>query len=229
MDLSAVIFDFNGVLFWDTPLHEEAWRRIATHLRGFPLSNDEMMHHVHGRVNQDIFGYVLDRPISNGELQVLADNKEALYRDLCLSGGQPLTLSPGATDLLDWLHDTKTPFTIATSSAWPNVAFYIDQLNLGRWFNLDQLIYDRGEYPGKPAPDIYLAAAATLEKPPANCIVVEDSLAGILSARDAGIGHIVALGPAADQGNLRAVPGVTSVVEHLGQFPRRLLAGVTRQ
>ena len=63
MPLSAVLFDFNGVLFWDTPLHEEAWRRVATYLRGFALSDEEMLQHVHGRVNQDIFSYVLDRPV----------------------------------------------------------------------------------------------------------------------------------------------------------------------
>lgn len=220
----AVIFDFNGVLLWDTPLHEAAWRVYSEQLRGHPLSAAEMTHHVHGRVNRDIFDYVLGRPVTDDELPRLAEEKETIYRDFCLSAVDAFRLSPGAMPLLDWLRDTGVPRTIATSSAWPNVAFYIDHLDLGRWFDLDRLVYDRGDYPGKPAPDIYLEAARVIDCPPARCIVVEDSVSGIASAVAAGAGHVIALGPAERHVALCAKPGVAEAIVDLHGFPRQLLA-----
>lgn len=219
----GVIFDFNGVLFWDNPLHEEAWRQYSRRLRGYPLTDREMEEQVHGRVNLDIFTFILDRTPSPDTLDAMAEEKEAIYRQLCLEAGEAIRLSPGAVELLDYLVAHDIPHTIATSSAWPNVAFYIEQLQLGRWFDLKRLVYDKGDYPGKPAPHIYREAAAVLGLPAGDCIVVEDSLAGIESARVAGIGYVVALGPAGRRDALAALPGVDAVIVDLHHFPRHLL------
>lgn len=220
----GVLFDFNGVLFWDNPLHEEAWRRYSRQLRGRPMSDREMTEQVHGKVNRDIFTYVLGETPSDERLAVLIAEKEAIYRQLCLEADGVFRLSPGATGLLDFLVAAGIPHAIATSSPHQNLVFYVEHLDLHRWFGDEQLIYDRGAYPGKPAPDIYLEAAARLGLPPSACVVVEDSIAGIAAARAAGIGHIVALGPAASHAELGALPGVGTVITDLSQFPRHLLA-----
>ena len=224
----GIVFDFNGVLFWDNPLHEEAWRQYSAHLRGHPLTDREMIDQVHGRVNHDIFTYVLGRDVARDELQRLAGEKEDIYRNLCLGNPDAFHLSPGATELLDFLVEQRIPHTIATSSAWPNVAFYLEHLELERWFERPLLVYDEGRYAGKPAPFIYLEAAERLGLSPAECVVVEDALAGIAAARAAGIGHIVALGPERHHAELAAQPGVSEVIRDLGQFPRHLLEGARR-
>lgn len=220
----GIIFDFNGVLFWDNALHEEAWRRYSATLRGYPLTDDEMTHHVHGRVNKDIFGYVLGEPVAAERSLALAAEKEAIYRELCLAAGETLRLSPGAAELLDELTAQGIPRAIATSSAWPNVAFYLERLNLERWFPREWIIFDEGRYPGKPAPDIYLTAAARLGPEPGECVVVEDSLAGIQSAAAAGISRIIALGPPERHAALAALDGVDAVVASLREFPVALIA-----
>lgn len=221
--LGGVIFDFNGVLFWDNPLHEEAWRQYSARLRGRPLSDQEMAEQVHGRVNRDIFTYVLGRPPADDQLARLIEDKEIIYRRLCLEAGEAFRLSPGAVELLDYLTAQSIPRAIATSSPPVNVAFYVEHLGLGCWFPPPWIIYDRGHYPGKPAPHIYLEAAGALGLPPAACVVVEDSLAGIAAARAAGVGRIVALGPAERHAELAALPGVDEVVVDLSRFPRQLL------
>ena len=220
--LDGVIFDFNGVLLWDNALHEEAWRRYSARLRGVAMSDKEMRHYVHGRVNRDIFTYLLGRPLSDDELRPLADEKEVIYRDLARAA-PAYHLSPGAVELLDYLVTRDIPRAIATSSPAVNVAFYIETLDLGHWFDPAHIIYDRGHYPGKPAPDIYMEAADRLVLPPGRCVVVEDSLAGIRSAHDAGIGAIVAIGPPADHAALGVLPGVSAVIADLAAFPRELL------
>lgn len=221
--LTGVIFDFNGVLFWDNPLHEEAWRQYSARLRGWPLSDREMAEQVHGRVNRDIFAYVLGAPPAGDQLARLIAEKESIYRRLCLEAGEAFRLSPGAVELLDDLTAQAIPRAIATSSPPVNVAFYVEHLGLGRCFPPPWVIYDRGHYPGKPAPHIYLEAAEALGLPPAACIVVEDSLAGIAAALAAGIGRVVALGPAERHAELAALPGVDEVIVDLSRFPRHLL------
>lgn len=214
----GVIFDFNGVLLWDNDLHEEAWRQFSTRLRGYPLSNDEMHDQVHGRVNADIFAYLLNSEVAGTELFDLAEQKESIYRELCRAAGEQFRLSPGAIDLFEKLQARDVPFAIATSSAEPNVQFYLEYLRLDQWFMPDCLIYDRGLYPGKPAPDIYLEAASRLGLNPSQCVVIEDSLAGIQAAATARIGWIVGLGPPARQTALKAHPAVHEVISALTEF-----------
>jgi HAD superfamily hydrolase (TIGR01509 family) len=224
-EFAGLIFDFNGVLLWDNELHEEAWRIYSARLRGFPLSLAEMHAHVHGRVNADIFAYLVGKPVPETELPELAEEKESIYRELFLTAKVPPQLSPGAIELLDDLQEKNIPIAIATSSAEPNVKFYVHQLKLDRWFAPERLVYDQGLFPGKPAPDIYLEAARRLVLQPGNCIVIEDSLAGIHAAAAAGIGWIIALGPEARHPVLSAVPGVNELIHSLEGFDRRRING----
>jgi len=160
--------------------------------------------------------------LTDDEARPLAEEKEVIYRDLARAA-PAYHLSPGAVESLDYLTAHNVPRAIATSSPAVNVAFYVETLGLSRWFDPLHIIYDRGLYPGKPAPDIYLEAAERLALSPARCVVVEDSLAGIRSAHDAGSGAIVAIGPPADHAALGALPGVSAVIVDLGSFPRELL------
>jgi HAD superfamily hydrolase (TIGR01509 family) len=220
---AGILFDFNGVLLWDNHLHEEAWRHYSTQLRGTPLTQAEMARQVHGRVNRDIFAYLLGRPPQPAELQTMLEEKEQRYRSLALACGDDYRLSPGAIGLLDRLAERRIPRAIATSSPWVNVAFFIERLKLGRWFAPEHIIYDRGLYPGKPAPGIYLEAAARLGLPPRRCVVVEDALAGIEAAQAAGVGEIIAIGPPSEHPALLALPGVSAAIPDLTRFPLEVL------
>jgi beta-phosphoglucomutase-like phosphatase (HAD superfamily) len=231
--LAGIIFDFNGVLWWDEHLQDRAWTDFSARLRGVPLTPEEMAVHVHGRYNRYTFEYLLDRRLDEAELARLTEEKEQIYRRLCLDegrqrpGGQNpgdhgpglgFRLSPGAVELLDRLVALGIPRTIATASGRGNVDFFVEHLALARWFDPADIVYDDGTLPGKPAPDLYLRAARVLGLPPARCLVVEDSVSGIQAARAAGIGYIVALGPRPQHEALRRLPGVDQVVESLEEL-----------
>jgi len=213
-DMRGMIFDFNGVLSWDTDLHEQAWRQISAELRGEAMSDEEMKQYMHGRTNAEILAYVLQRPVSAQEAAFHSERKEVLYRQLFLARGRH-SLSPGATLLLDALVQAGWPHTIASSSGWSNMAFFIEQFELGRWFNIQKIVYDDGSLPGKPAPDMYLRAAERIGLSPADCVVVEDAPSGIEAARRAGIGWIVAIGPKERAVELASWPGVNQVIMQL--------------
>jgi len=213
----GVIFDFNGVLFWDDYIQRESWRVFAAHLRDEPLNDDEIDVHVHGRNCRYTMEYLLGTPISQDRADELAEQKEIIYRQMCLTLGDSFTLSPGAVDLLDDLVTNKVPRTIATASGKKNVDFFVTNLQLQTWFDPEIIVYDDGKTPGKPAPDFYLNAACNLALPPEACVVIEDSRSGIQAALNAGIGHIIALGPRSKHGWLMKLEGVDRVLETLGE------------
>ncbi len=187
MKFKGIIFDFNGVLLWDSHLHVQAWQQFALKLRGYEFDSDEFSIHVHGRTNSHILSYLIGRVLQSQELNDLSQMKETVYRKLCLSQGKPFALSLGATDLLDFLVKNNIPRTIATASEKTNLDSFITHLSLKQWFDVNLIVYDDGQLPGKPAPDLYLKAADNLGLPPQECIVVEDAISGIQSAHAVNI------------------------------------------
>jgi HAD superfamily hydrolase (TIGR01509 family) len=214
----GIIFDFNGVLWWDSHLQARAWQQFSTEIRGWPFSAEEIDVHVHGRHNRYTLEYLTGRTIEGFELQQLAQQKETIYRRLCLDEGENFKLSPGAMELLDFLAAHHICHTIATASEKTNLDFFVKHFHLDQWFKIEQILYDDGTRPGKPAPDIYLQAARNLGLKPSNCVVVEDSRSGIRAAHTAGIGHIIALGPVPTQRQLAQLEGVNEVIESLQQL-----------
>ena len=225
MSYRGIIFDFNGVLFSDGDLQEESWQVMAGKLRGREMSDEEFDLHMHGRSNAYVLSYLAGRQITGDELADLTEVKESLFRRLCLETPNRMTLSSGAEDLLEWLKVTGVPRTIATSSGIRNVEFYIEHLHLGRWFEAGKLIYDDGVRPGKPAPDMYLAAARNIGVEPSGCVVAEDAVSGVMAAQAAGIGYIVGIGASAGHASLLTSKGAAMVIETLRDFPRERLLG----
>jgi HAD superfamily hydrolase (TIGR01509 family) len=208
----AFVFDFNGVLFWDTHFHDSAWRQYSKELRGHELTDDEMLHEVHGKTNKDVLEYLAGQPLSDEEIKRRTDEKEGIYRQLCLDNPQEFKLAPGAVELLDYLKAHDWPRTIATSSELGNVQFFYQHLNLAEWFDFDLVAYDDGTLKGKPEPDIYLRAFEKLGLKGADCLVIEDSRSGIKSAHRAGAGMIIAIGRPEQQQSLSEIEGVDKTI-----------------
>ena len=188
MKYTGVIFDFNGTLFWDTALHNEAWR-ILLDKYGMSISDEEMFGRFHGKNNRSILPEMFRGALSAEEILLKGLEKERIYQQLCLQSG--LTLAPGATEFFDMLTDRGVAYTIATSSGKENVDFYFGHLGLSRWFEYDRVVYDDGQIACKPAPDIYLKAMAIIDRKPSEIIVFEDAVAGIQAAENAQAGRII--------------------------------------
>ena len=219
MKFLGIIFDFNGVLWWDKHLQEQAWSQFAEQFNGISFTSEAMAVRVHGRNNQHTLEYLAGTSLDDKRLKQLSDQKETIYRDLCLAQGDDFKLPPGATDLLDDLVDNGIPHTIATASGKDNLDFFMEHLHLDQWFEIENILYDDGSIPGKPAADIYLQAAEILGLNPGDCVVVEDSLSGIQAAHAAGTGYVIAVGAGEGYEHMIGLQGVDLVVENLGQIP----------
>ena len=169
----------DGVIVDSNPAHKVALKRFCRKY-GKDLSEDELREKIYGRRNQDwlvkIFG-----PLDDGKMKAYADEKEALFRKIYDQDIKPLD---GMADFLEKLDGEKLPRAIATSAPRSNVDFTLSKTGLGRFFGtiLDDTFVEQG----KPHPDIYLKTAKALNFEPGRCVVFEDSLAGVDSARNAG-------------------------------------------
>lgn len=178
--MEAFLFDMDGVLADNTAYHVAAWQEYARRL-GRPMTEDEVKRHL-GFTNAGYLAFILGRDPTPAEVARAESEKEALYRDLFRPH---LTLPPG---LLDWLGLARRrgiACAVATAAPPENVAFVLDGLGIRPYF---QAVVDDTQFKrGKPAPDCYLAAAAKLGIPPADCTVFEDAIAGIQAGKAAGM------------------------------------------
>ena len=226
--LKGIIFDFNGTLFFDTEQHEQAWKEYVRQLCGRDITDDEFRYCIHGRTNADILKYFLHNGLTDREIERHSEAKEDIYRRLCMKMGDQLHLADGAYELLDMLKAAGVHMSVATSSGRTNTQFYIKRFDLWRWFNQNTFIYSDGTLPGKPEPDIYIAAAEAIGLEPSECVVFEDMPSGIESAVAAGAGSIIAVASSLGPEFLSSVGGVDEVITDFGNddFRKRLIESV---
>lgn len=219
----GIIFDFNGTLFWDSEKHQEAWREFSKRLRDNAFTDDEMREYMFGRTNEDIIAYLIGKKPSAELVEKFAQEKEAVYRDMCRKDKENTVLAPGAIDFLNYLVENNIPHTIATMSEKDNVEFYIEEFKLAKWFDIEKIVYADGTIPGKPAPDIYIKAAKKLNLNPQDCIVVEDAISGIESAKNAGIGKIIAIASMESVALYKNIPAVSQIIKNFDEIDRNIL------
>lgn len=181
-DIQGVVFDMDGTLLHNMPFHQEAFDTFAQR-HGLPLLTLETRKWMDGKRNRDIFPHLLDRPaMTVDEVEVLADEKESLYR--LLSTGR-LTALPGLLRLLDLLAQRGIPVSLATSAPLANVTHTLAELGLSE--RLATIARSDTVPRGKPFPDVFLEAARLMDADPTRCVAFEDAPAGIIAARDAGM------------------------------------------
>jgi HAD superfamily hydrolase (TIGR01509 family) len=175
------IFDLDGTLVANMPLHEEAFA-LFNQRHGLPRFTAEMRARLDGKRNRDIFPILFNRELSAEDQRRFADEKESAYRELSHGRLAPL---PGLARLLDVLERRRIPTALATSAPLENVTHTLTELDLTR--RLTRVVRSDTVARGKPHPDVFLAAAQLIEVPPSECLAFEDAPAGVLAARAAGM------------------------------------------
>lgn len=224
MSYKGIIFDFNGTLYWDSAMHKRAWREFSKIIRGTEFSDEEMVLHMFGRTNEEIIEYAIGKKPEPEMVEKYGNEKEALYRKRAENDKENFHLAKGAVEFLDFLKQNNIPRTIATMSDKTNVDFYFEHFDLGKWFNIDKVVYADGIVPSKPAPDIYQIASKNLGLEPQDCIVVEDAISGIKSAQSAGIGKIIAICSEEPYEFYTSMSEVSEIIRDFDEFDRNLFA-----
>lgn len=183
MKTEAVIFDLDGVIVSTDECHYQAWKRLADE-EGIPFDRSANQR-LRGVSRMESLGIVLERAAriyTDVEKTVLAERKNEYYRRL-LYRLTSADILPGAVSLLRELK--KRGIRVAIGSSSRNAPFILEKIGLGGFF--DAVADGNGITKSKPDPEVFLLAAKLLCVRPERCAVVEDSVAGILAAKAAGM------------------------------------------
>ena len=175
----AFVFDLDGVIVDSNRVHAVCWRE---YLRRCGIETPEDFDlRMYGRRNDDIVRDVFGPDLDPAEVFRHGAEKERLYRQVMRPVLQK-NLVPGVAAFLE--RHQATPMAVATNGELANADFIIDTGGLRQYF---RVVIDghQVEHP-KPDPEIYLRAAEMLSVPPGDCIVFEDSMAGIEAALASG-------------------------------------------
>jgi beta-phosphoglucomutase len=205
--LVAVLFDLDGVLTDTAHAHFVAWKRLADQLGiDFDETVNEALKGVDRMGSLDLILAHGGVTLSEVERRALADRKNGWYVE-AIAAFSPADLFPGARDALE--HVRAAGLGTALVSASRNAPALIGRMGIAEMF--DTVIDPASVARGKPAPDLFLAAAAALEVDPAACLGVEDAPAGIVAIHAAGM---MALGV----GTAAALPEADAIIAAIGDF-----------
>ncbi len=203
--ISAVLFDLDGVLISTERGVISLWQSVlSTH--GIVATVDELHRHAIGCAPEHTIEHFLsgtDEATRAAALAAVRSAERSLDFDIV----------PGAPQLLAALSKAGIPTGCVTGASEPRLARALRALGAATSVTTSVVW---GDVPhGKPAPDCYLLGAARLHLPPAACLVIEDSTAGVTAAVAAGCPCLGLMGNGNGDAEALAGAGSTVVIESL--------------
>jgi beta-phosphoglucomutase len=177
---AAVLWDVDGVVLDSAEQHRQAWQQLARE-QHFPYTDEAFWAHF-GRRNSDVIPAMFGVIGPPERVAALGDRKEQIYRALLVEHAAPL---PGAKELLAALSAAGYRQVLASSAPLENLQLIVALLGIEPY--LATWVSGESVAQGKPAPDIFLAAAAEVGARPSSCLVIEDAPAGIRAAHAGGM------------------------------------------
>jgi len=179
--VSLLILDCDGVLIDSEPI---ACRIDAEELTriGYPCTAEDIARDYVGLSGKEMFARIeaaLGRPLPEGL-------HRACYDRLMAAFDAELEAIPGIAAAVDRIESAGWATCVASSSSPARLDHTLGLVGLRDRFG-DRVFNSTMVARGKPAPDLFLHAAAVMGTAPARCIVVEDSTAGVQAARAAGM------------------------------------------
>ncbi|MCD8332881.1 MAG: beta-phosphoglucomutase [Clostridiales bacterium] len=208
MKYKAVIFDLDGVICYTDRYHYLAWKQIADR-EGiyFDERINDRLRGVSRMQSLEIILEKADRAYSEEEKRALAEEKNQAYREFLVQM-TPGDLPEEIKKVLQTLKKAKIRMAIGSSSK--NTKLILKQIGLENFF--DAVSDGTNITHSKPDPEVFVKAAAMLNLPPKDCVVVEDAGAGVEAAYRGGFAS-VGIGEAA------RAPKVTYPLRSIGGLP----------
>ncbi|MFN2159392.1 MAG: HAD family hydrolase [Anaerolineales bacterium] len=175
----AVLWDMDGVLVDTAELHYLTWKSTLVN-HNIPISRVDF-NNTFGMNNGQVLTCLLGQAPSPTLLDEINLSKEELFRALLRESAE---LYPGVIELLSGLHQARYKQAIASSAPQENIEIVLEKFNLVPYFDAT---VSGHSLPSKPDPGVFLLASQRLQIPAGNCIVIEDSFAGIQAANQAGM------------------------------------------
>ena len=184
--IKGFLFDLDGVIVDTAVFHFQAWRRLAQKLGGD--FTEEQNEQLKGVSRVDSLKKIIEwtgATVSDEEFQTLMVEKNEWYLEL-VQGLGPQDALPGALNFLQTAYDQG--IKIALGSASKNAPMILDKLGITPLFTA--IIDGNNVVNGKPHPEVFLKGAEALGLEPSECVVFEDSIAGVQAAKTGGMSSV---------------------------------------
>lgn len=176
-----IIFDCDGVLIDSEIVAARLEAEAATAL-GLPITAEDICRRFAGTTTREVWETLereLGRPLPEGFFEAHLEHvREVFSREL-----EPIR---GARAALERVAAKDIPFCVASSTRLPSLLTNLATSGLADL--VDGRVYSASQVKrAKPAPDVFMFAASQMGADPADCLVIEDSVAGVTAARRAGM------------------------------------------
>ena len=181
--MKGVLFDLDGVIADTSVYHFQAWRKLIKIHFNLELP-DELEKQTKGVSRTDSLKAILkflNISVSQEKFNEMTTEKNNIFRNL-LASLTPANILPGISELISALKKNNVKLSLASASL--NGPFILEKLQLTDAF--DAIADPSKVAAGKPAPDIFIAAAEAINLKPQDCVGIEDSIAGITAINKAG-------------------------------------------
>lgn len=229
----AVLFDLDGVISDTASVHAKAWKAVFDEVltidrrRYAPFAEPEdYLRYLDGKtrlagIEDFLRSRAIDLPLGGADalgidsIHGIGNTKNAIFRDLLDTSG--VTIFNDALRLLETLRAAGSDIGLASSSK--NARVVLEKAGLTGCFKsiLDGLVAEENGVASKPHPAFYRYAAGLLGRSPERCIVIEDAISGVVSAKRAGTGLVIGISRHGDGQVLRA-NGADMVVSSLDEL-----------
>ncbi len=182
----SIIFDFDGVIINSEPLRYETYKKLF--MNEFSVRLPEKMNHsLFGKIQKTTITYFLKKNKLKGDVDELIRKRKDLLKKT-FSKKENIKLIPGIFQLLKFLKKNNFRMAVASSSNKDYIENILKILDIHDYFNV--IISGDMIKKSKPDPEIFIAAANKLNAKKENCLVIEDSINGILAAKKGGMSVI---------------------------------------
>ena len=181
MDIKAVLFDMDGLMVDTESLATEAFIHSAKE-QGYDMTKEETLL-VLGFTTKSIYEF-WENYFKNSDVsgkQLVDDHYKYIENILFTTGPRKM---PYIEELLKYLKESNYKVAVASSSNMDHIINNMEKTGLKKY--IDEFASGAEVENGKPAPDVFLLAAERLGVKPENCLVLEDSKAGVIAGSSAG-------------------------------------------
>lgn len=183
IEARGFIFDMDGVVINSNPYHKIAWETFLQK-KEIPVDDLYFENVLSGRTGPTSLKLIFGKNLSPDLLDKYLLEVDQAYQNILRQSEENLAI-PGIYDFLDSIREQGHRLALATSAPPLNIEMGLENLKLQGVF--DVVVGKVDVSKGKPHPEVYLTTLKAIGLPKENCIVFEDSKAGIQSALSAGI------------------------------------------